>query len=135
MDIIDLVREVGKEMQKDPRYLRAHAASDACDKDQALQEAIGEFNLKRMAINNESQKDVKNEAIMQRLNFELREVYAKIMANPNMVLYNEAKQDMDQLLSRISSILSQCAEGGDPDTVDYIESGCSGNCGSCGGCG
>ena len=72
---------------------------------------------------------------MQRLNFELREVYAKIMANPNMVLYNEAKQDMDQLLSRISSILSQCAEGGDPDTVDYIESGCSGNCGSCGGCG
>ena len=49
-----------------------------------------------MAINNESQKDVKDEAVMQRLNFELREVYAKIMANPNMVLYNEAKQDMDQ---------------------------------------
>ena len=45
MDIIEMARELGKEIQKDARYLRLVAAREANDADQNLQELIEKFNL------------------------------------------------------------------------------------------
>lgn len=50
MDIIELAREIGRELQKDERYLNMRTVSAQCDKDEELQELIGEFNLKWIAI-------------------------------------------------------------------------------------
>lgn len=134
MDIIELTREIGRELQKDERYLAMRKASEDCDGDAVLQNMIGDFNLKRMAINNEANKDERDDDKLQQLNNELRLLYGQIMQNDHMQAYNAAKQDLDALLNRVSSIISQCAEGADPDTVDYEESSCGGNCASCGGC-
>ena len=60
MDIIELTREIGRQLQKDERYLAMRAASEACDGDAVLQNLIGDFNLKRMAINNEANKEVRD---------------------------------------------------------------------------
>ena len=70
MDIIEMTRELGRALQNDERYIAMMSARQASDEDQALQEAIGEFNLKRMAISNEAQKDDRNEETLQRLNEE-----------------------------------------------------------------
>nr|WP_319488221.1 YlbF family regulator [uncultured Caproiciproducens sp.] len=134
MDIISLAREIGKEIQKDQRYLSMQLAKQNSDDDQKLQDSIGEFNLKRMAINNEAQKAEQDADKMQVLNQELRGVYAQIMQNPNMTAYNKAKEDMDALLQRISAIIGQSADGEDPETTDYEQSSCAGDCSSCGGC-
>lgn len=134
MDIISLAREIGKEIQKDSRYLNMQLAQQNSDDDQQLQNMIGEFNLKRMAINNETQKEEQDQAKMQSLNQELRAVYAQILQNPNMTAYNSAKEEMDALLKRISAIIGQSADGQDPETTDVEESSCGGNCSSCGGC-
>ncbi|MDF1495740.1 MULTISPECIES: YlbF family regulator [unclassified Caproiciproducens] len=134
MDIISLAREIGKEIQKDERYLNMQLAKQNSDDDQQLQDLIGEFNLKRMAINNEAQKPEQDSDKMQVLNQELRHVYAQIMQNPNMTAYNRAKEEMDALLQRVSAIIGQSADGEDPETTDYVESSCGGNCSSCGGC-
>ncbi len=134
MDIISLAREIGKELQKDERYLNLQLAQQNSDDDQQLQNMIGEFNLKRMAINNEAQKEEQDQEKMQSLNQELRSVYAQIMQNPNMTAYNTAKEEMDALLKRVSAIIGQSADGQDPETTDLEESSCAGDCGSCGGC-
>jgi Uncharacterized conserved protein len=134
MDIISLAREIGKELQKDERYLNMQIAQQNTDGDQELQNLIGEFNLKRMAINNEAQKDTQDQEKMQALNQELRAVYAQIMQNSNMTAYNKAKDELDALLKRVNAIITQSAEGADPETADYEESSCGGNCSSCGGC-
>jgi cell fate (sporulation/competence/biofilm development) regulator YlbF (YheA/YmcA/DUF963 family) len=135
MDIISLAREMGKEIQKDQRYLSMQLAKQNSDDDQELQNMIGEFNLKRMAINNETQKEEQDNDKMQALNQELRAVYAKIMQNPNMIAYNTAKEAMDALLQRVSAIIGQSADGEDPETTDYEEqSSCGGDCSGCGGC-
>jgi cell fate (sporulation/competence/biofilm development) regulator YlbF (YheA/YmcA/DUF963 family) len=134
MDIISLAREIGKELQKDDRYLNMQLAKQNSDDDQQLQDLIGEFNLKRMAINNESQKDEQDQDKMQALNQELRHVYAQIMQNQNMTAYNSAKEELDILLKRVSAIIGQSADGEDPETTDLEESSCGGDCGSCGGC-
>ena len=109
-------------------------ARQASDEDQALQEAIGEFNLKRMAISNEARRTTRNEETLQRLNAEFRAVYQKIMENEHMLRYNDAKNEFDALLQRMTGILSLCADGEDPETCDYDAASCGGNCSSCAGC-
>ena len=42
MDIIELTREIGRELQKDERYLAMRAASEGCDGDAVLQNMIGD---------------------------------------------------------------------------------------------
>lgn len=134
MDMIELARELGRQLQKDERYLAFNAARVASDEDQELQDLIGEFNLKRMAINNEAQKEERDDEKIQRLNVELREVYNRVMNNENMMKYNESKQALDECVQRVLTIISMCAEGEDPDTADYDPSACTHDCSTCGGC-
>ena len=95
---------------------------------------IGEFNLKRMAINNEAGKENRDESKLQELNAELRHVYAEIMKNPNMTAYNQAKEAFDAVLKRVNAIIALSAEGEDPETADLTEDACGGSCSSCAGC-
>lgn len=134
MDIIELTRELGKALQADERYINMRLARQSSDEDEGLQQAIGEFNLKRMAINNEAQKEDRNEETIKRLNEEFQTVYAKIMANENIQRYNEAKNEFDALLQRITGIIGLCADGEDPETCEYDAAACGGDCSSCGGC-
>lgn len=133
MDIIELAREIGRKIQGEDMYLKLKIAKQNSDEDKELQDLIGEFNLKRMAINNEATKDERDEKKLQELNTELREIYSRIMKNENMAAYNIAKQEMDSVLKRVTAIIMQSAEGEDPETTDYEES-CTGSCSSCGGC-
>lgn len=133
MDIIELAREIGRKIQGEDMYLKLKIAKQNSDEDKELQDLIGEFNLKRMAINNEATKDERDEKKLQELNTELREIYSRIMKNENMAAYNIAKQEMDFVLKRVTAIIMQSAEGEDPETTDYEES-CTGSCSSCGGC-
>lgn len=134
MDIIELTRELGKAIQADPRYVEMQLARQQSDEDQELQEAIGEFNLKRMAISNEAAKPDRNDETMQRLNKEFREVYGKIMTNEHMKRYDAAKTEFDALFQRVTGILNLCAEGDNPETCDYDAASCGGDCSSCAGC-
>ncbi len=134
MDVIEAVRELGRAMQADERYLKMQLARQQSDEDEALQQLIGEFNLKRMAINNEAQKDDRNEETIKRLNEEFRAVYAQIMENEHMQKYNDAKVEFDALLQRVTGIIGLCADGEDPNTCDYDASSCGGDCSSCAGC-
>ena len=95
MDIIKLTRELGAAIQQDERYLNLKKAKEAADADAALQQLIGDFNLKRMAINNEAMKQDRSEEKLQALNTELRETYAQIMQNENMTAYNQAREALD----------------------------------------
>ena len=56
MDIIDQVRALALELQKDQRYLVLENARRMNDADEELQQQIGEFNLARIDLNNEISK-------------------------------------------------------------------------------
>ena len=134
MDIITLARELGKAIQQEESYKNLMAAQEKADADTELQALIGDFNLKRMAINNEASKKERDQEKLAQLNTEMREAYAKIMSNENMVAYNDAKDEFDVVANRVLAIIQQSAEGADPETADYSQSSCSGSCESCGGC-
>ena len=132
MDAIQAVRELGKAIQEDERYIEYAKAKKANDEDTELQNLIGEFNLKRIAINNENTKEEKDGEKLKRLDAELREVYARIMQNEHMAAYNEAKTELDKQVHAVGAIVTMSAQGQDPDEVQT--GGCGGDCAGCAGC-
>ena len=135
MDIIELAREIGRQIQKEDVYVKLQTAQQQSDEDENLQELIGLFNMKRMEINSEASKPNRDDQKLQDLNLEMRKTYSDIMQNENMSMYNEKKQEMDTLLKRVMAIITQSAEGHDPNTTDYTEGCGGGGCSSCSGCG
>ena len=133
MDVIGLARELGKAVQQDERYIKLCALQQANDDDQELQDLIGQFNLKRVDLNNEINKTDKDTARVEALNHEVRELYGKIMARPTMSAYNDAKTELDNLMDFVLQILRGSVNGEDPDTIQQ-QTGCSGSCSSCSGC-
>ena len=133
MNVIELTRELGKAIQADERYTAFYAASSAVEADEELQKLISEYNLCRMQLNTEMSKPEKDTEKVAKINEEFRAIYGKIMGNANMVAYNSAKADMDDLLNQVNTIITSSANGEDHATCEAKHS-CSGSCATCGGC-
>ena len=114
MDCIDLFKRAAMALQTDSRYLAMDQARKMNDKDEELQNLIGEFNLAR--------------------NQKVNDLYGKIMADDGMVAYNEAKRDCEALVNYIDAIINTAMNGGDPMTVQEPSASCTGSCSTCGGC-
>ena len=136
MDVIQATRELGKAIQNDERFKNYVEAKEANDKDQTLQQLIGEFNLKRENLQLEANKPegTRDDAKVQRFNKELQGCYEKVMANPNMANFAVQKNALDNLLQQVQGIIGLCREGEDPDTCQYRVSSCTSDCSTCGGC-
>ncbi|MCM1329500.1 MAG: YlbF family regulator [Ruminococcus sp.] len=135
MNVIDKARELGKMIQEDERYAAYCKAKEANDGDEKLQQMIGEFQNKRMELNVEMSKDDRSAERLTALDNEIKSLYGEIMANENMNAYNEAKNAMDDMLSRINMVITYSANGEDPMTCPTEQQSCSGSCSTCGGCG
>ncbi len=133
MTMVELARSIGKEIQKDEDYIALKSAEQACESDTVLQDLIGQFNLKRIAINEESSKKEKDNEKIAKMNQELRKCYSKIMSNENMSAYNQYKTALETKVQEVVEIITQCAEGADPDTVEGVHA-CGGDCSGCSGC-
>lgn len=133
MDIIEMTRNLGVEIQKQEvfkKFIKAKAANDA---DVQLQDDIGKFNIIRMSLDQALSSEEKNEEKVKELNMQLKDIYTKIMGSESMMNYNIAKGELDALVNQINAIITLTINGEDPLTCD-ISSGCSGSCSSCSGC-
>ncbi len=131
--IIKQTRELGKLIQQDERYKAYVEARDKNDGDPALQQMISEFNILRSDLSNEMIKDDKDTEKLKQLDEDIKNLYSSIMESELMVAFNQAKAEMDSLLSQVNNIITMCANGEDPDTCS-VSAGCTGSCESCGGC-
>lgn len=135
-DVEAAVRALGRAIQKDPRYTAYQQAKTANDGDEALQRDIQEFNLKRMAYQRETERsaEAQDASKLKEMEEEVQVIYERVLTNPHMQAFGEAKQAMDGMMQEIDQILTLCANGEDPDTCHPDLSGCTGDCTSCGGC-
>ncbi|MBP1580822.1 MAG: YlbF family regulator [Oscillospiraceae bacterium] len=133
MDIIAMARELGKEIQKDERYQRYVAAREANDNDQTLQDLIEKFNLKRVELSSAINSEDRDVDKLTQLDKELKDLYQDIMNNDNMLAFNAAKAELDDVVSFVNQIVMGSVNGENPDLIEK-QVGCGGNCASCGGC-
>ena len=80
MDCIDLFKRAAVALQTDSRYLVLDQTRKANDKDEELQNLIGEFNLARMDLNNEIGKSERNDARIAELNEKVNSCTARSWA-------------------------------------------------------
>jgi len=132
MDYLTLAREFAKKIQQDERVIELARAKEANDKDEALQNLIGQFNLLRIDMNREVGKPERDDSRLMELDRQLQEIYAQIMQNPNMEAFNKARQNIDTMMNTINQALTVAINGGDPDLVEESH-GCGCGCESCGG--
>ena len=134
MDIILATRELGKEIQKDSRFIAYAKTKLALESNEELNKKIGEFNICRMNLERLIEKEEREEAEVTAANQELRSIYTAIMENDVMKEYNAAKAEVDKLMNEVMGIINMCFEGQDPETCTLPEGGCSGSCATCAGC-
>lgn len=133
MDIIEMTRKLGVEIQQQEvfkNYIKAKAAND---NDVELQDMIGQFNVIRMQLDQALSSEEKSEEKVKELNLQLKDIYTAIMGRDTMMNYNIAKGELDVLINQINAIITLTIDGEDPLTCD-ITSGCSGSCSTCSGC-
>ena len=136
MDVIKAARELGKAIQADERYLAFRDAQQANENDIELNGLIGKLNLIQLSYQNESQKEEPDTKKLEGYDSEFREIYGQIMLNENMKKYEEARQDVDDMMNYVMQLLSMVVNGEDPATCDpAAQANCSGSCSTCGGCG
>lgn len=133
MDLIEMARQLGAAIQQSDEYTAYNVAKNAADNDAELQRMIGEFNLKKLSLNAEVQKEEKDPEKLAALNAEVRSIYGEIMTYPAMAAYNTTKEELDRVLSFIQQIIVYSANGEDPATIQE-ETSCGGDCSGCSGC-
>ena len=132
MDIIELTRQLGAEIQQSDEYKRFMEAKIKNDNDELLQKQIGDFNLLKMQLDAEHEKETKDDAKILEINEKIVSLYNVIIQSEGMKEYNVAYEAYKALCDKISNILLMCENGEDPQTCE--PSSCTGNCSSCGGC-
>lgn len=128
MEILELAKELGEAIKNDERCKRVQIAKALNDVDVPLQGLIGEFNLKKIAMNAEFNKQEPDKEKLKELENVMKDLYQKIMENKHMAEYNSAKKELDELISQINSIIQMSVEG------EVDAGGCSGDCSGCQGC-
>ncbi len=136
MTVIELTRQLGAAIQQDDRYKAYEEARKANEADTALNELIGKINLVQMNYQNEAAKgEGADEATMENFAKEFEQLYREIMLNGNMVKFEAAKTQVDDMMNEIMGILACCVDGQDPETcTPHQEHNCDGSCNTCGGC-
>lgn len=135
MDAILNFKEAAKALQNDERYLALVKARAANDEDEMLQNMIGEFNLARLELNTEMDKEDKNEQKINEMNGRVNHLYTEIMQHPGMVAYNKAKDEIEGFMEYVNAILNAAIDGRDPMEVEQpVAHNCADGCASCSGC-
>ena len=132
MDVIEQARILGKALQASTEYVEFQAASKLLDEDKEVNDRIAEFNLEKVALSQEMQKDDKSQEKIDAHNNKIKELYAEIMNSDNMRDFNEKKDALNRKISFVNEIILASANGDDPDSV--TEHSCTGSCSTCGGC-
>ena len=134
-DLLEMAKQLGRELQKDERYLAFRKASEENDNDTALQNLIAQFNQKWLDLGNAEDAPEQDEDRVKALGEEVRALYSQIMANDAMRKYQAVRAEFEQLLDGINRVIAYSAAGQDPDSFDpTAAAACSGDCSACGGC-
>ena len=135
MSIESALRELGKEIQKDERFIALQAAAKVNDADEALQKQMQEMQLLSLKYQQEAGKgeEVDQDKI-KAIQEDYQKLYAEIMEGENMKNYSEAAAQMEQMAQYISQMIGLFFDGQDPATCEIPASNCTHDCCTCGGC-
>lgn len=135
MSLESALRELGKEIQADPRFEALQKAAKVNDADENLQSQMQEMQLITLKYQQEAEKgeEASQERIAE-LQQEYQDLYTKVMDGENMKNYSAAAAEMEQMAQYISQMIGLFFDGQDQATCEIPASDCTHDCCTCGGC-
>lgn len=135
MSLESALRELGKEIQADPRFEALQKTAKVNDADENLQSQMQEMQLITLKYQQEAEKgeEASQERIAE-LQQEYQDLYTKVMDGENMKNYSAAAAEMEQMAQYISQMIGLFFDGQDPATCEIPASDCTHDCCTCGGC-
>ena len=135
MSLESALRELGKEIQADPRFEALQKAAKVNDADENLQSQMQEMQLITLKYQQEAEKgeEASQERIAE-LQQEYQDLYTKVMDGENMKNYSAAAAEMEQMAQYISQMIGLFFDCQDPATCEIPASDCTHDCCTCGGC-
>ena len=127
MEIFELASELGKKLKEDARIKRLDAARARYEQDEEIVSLSMEYAVQQRALQEEAVKEEKDEALIERLNARVEEIYNTIVARPAYVELEAAQNEVNELMSSVNSTINAQITGEEPG-------GCTHNCATCGGC-
>lgn len=128
MSLEKLTRELGKAIQQDERYLAMEKAIENNNQDKELNDQMLQIQLIQKKYQDEVAKENPDNKLLESYDQQFRDVYAKIVDNPNMKAYQEARNAVDELMNYLTGILALCVNGEDADTCDPCKHDCNDEC-------
>ena len=133
MDIVELARDLGKKIQEDERFIAMRVASQQCDADETLQNMIGELTSSAWRSTTKRRRKTAARTSSVSTTTSCARSMPRSCRTRTWRPYTAAKNELDALVQRVTTVITMSADGEDPDTCDCESCGCSGNCSSCGG--
>jgi len=127
-EVLKMANDLGEKIKLSDEFLNYQNAKTEHDNDAELQTMVGEFNLKKMSVMQEMKNEPRNEEKIQKLQEEMRSVYAEIMKNNVMIEYMQAKEDIEKLVNDIYSVINFYVTGKEQSCDPSQCESCGGGC-------
>ena len=135
MSLESTLRELGKEIQADPRFKALKEAAAVNDKDEDLQKKMQELQLISLKFQQEATKGEESDsAKIEELQKQYQDLYNEVMQLESMMTYSAAASEMEQMAQYISGMIGLFFDGQDPETCEISAEDCTHDCTTCGGC-
>nr|MBQ4320374.1 YlbF family regulator [Clostridia bacterium] len=125
MEIMEMAAELGKLVKQSEQYKKFAAADKAYDDDLDLLKLISEYNAQRELVEAEERKPEPDQAVIETVEKRIHELYNEITTNTVFINYNEAQNELNQLMQKVNEEITYQVTGQRPCTHD---------CSTCGGC-
>lgn len=132
-EIILKARQLGEALQETDDFAAFLLAKTTADKNEELQDLLGQFNLRKLDLNHAITAETKDPTKINELNQEVKHLYEKLVSHPMMIAYSAAKEELDRTVNFLLKIITESAAGESPYEVEE-DAACGGDCSSCGGC-
>ena len=128
-DLTKLAHELGEAIEASEEFKKYNEAKALQETDSELQMFIGEYNLRRMQLMTELQKDQaeQKEEDLNSMRDQMNAAYDKVIAHPIMKQFSEASEALQEMVNGVYQIINFHVTGEEPHS-------CGGNCSSCSGC-
>ena len=125
MGLEETLRQLGKEIQSDPRFAALKAAAAKNDADESLQKQMQEMQLLSLKYQQEAGKgEDADSAKIEDLQKQYSALYEEIMKNENMEAYSAAASQMEEMAQYISKMIGLFFDGQDPETCEIPDESC-----------
>ena len=125
MGIFEIAKLLGEAIAKDSRYIEFEEAKVAYENDEALQNALKEYEVQQNALQSEMIKDEKDAYTIDAISERINQLYNEIVSNPAFIRLNQLQLEVNELMNEVNNTITCAITGEDPAST------CTHNCATC----